>query len=113
MDRDSVPEKLYIVTRPGLPPGPQAVQGMHAARRFAAEHAEVEQAWYASSNTIAFVVVPDEAALQDLIDRAVFDEVCVSFFCEPDLEGALTAAAFEPGVRGHRLCGRLDPALRL
>jgi peptidyl-tRNA hydrolase len=104
-------EKLYVVVRADLAPADQAVQGCHAARQFSAEHPESERAWFQRSNHLALLCVPDEAALRGLVERARWDDVRVSVFHEPDMGNALTAAAFEPGARGHRVCGRLPLAL--
>lgn len=104
--------KLYLVTREDLPPGSQAVQATHAAIQFVHDHPGAETDWYSSSNTIAFLSVPDEARLCELLRRAEWIGIRTSAFREPDLGGSLTAAAFEPGRASARLLSKLVPALR-
>ena len=104
-------ERLHLVVRGDLPPGAQAVQAVHAARQFAFEHAEVEQRWFDTSNTLALLAVPDEVSLLELLELAGRSGARVSVFREPDLGGAATAIAVEPGAKGRRLCRRLPRAL--
>lgn len=101
--------KLYLVTRSDLPPGQQAVQACHAMRAFVAEHPQLDQLWYTSSNHLAFLSVQDEAGLHDLINRAERRGVRFSLFREPDRDDELTAIALEPAAR--RLCQGLPLAL--
>jgi hypothetical protein len=56
----SAAKKLFLVVRADLPAGAQAVQAAHAMRAFADEHREIEAHWFTSSNTLAFLAVPDE-----------------------------------------------------
>lgn len=102
-------EKLYVVVREDLAPGPQAVQAMHAFRQFQELHGDLERSWFRRSNHIAFLSVRDEAALRGLVDKALTDGFRHAGFNEPDLGGALTAVAFEPGAK--RILRRLPPAL--
>ncbi len=102
--------KLYVVVREDMPPGDQAVQAIHAARQFAADHPEVEGSWFRESNHIAFLSVPDLRALDDLLDRARRRGIPSSCFTEPDMGGARTAAAMPPEAR--RICSGLPKALR-
>jgi peptidyl-tRNA hydrolase len=103
--------RLYLVTRRDLPAGSQAVQACHAARQFAADHAELERAWFERSNTLALLAVPDEPALEDLVVQAEQQGLRCARFREPDLGDALTAVAIEPGDVARRLCRRLPLAL--
>lgn len=105
-------EKLYVVVREDLPPGPQAVQSVHAAIQFVHEHPEIEGRWYAGSNHLALLSVADEAALRKLLRRAEARGLATSRFHEPDLGGQLTAAAFEPGDHSGRVLRRLGLTLR-
>ena len=102
-------ERLYIVTRADLPAGDQAVQGAHALTEFAFEHPETAKAWHEQSNTLAFLAVPDESALQRLHERAFDLDIKASAFREPDLGDSLTAIAIEP--TGSRICRSLPLAL--
>lgn len=102
-------EKLYVVTRRDLPPGPQAVQSCHAAIQFAAEHAEIWARWYEQSNTLALLSVSDEKALLKLAQKAEMHGLKVSLFREPDLQDAVTAIALEP--QAGRLCKHMPLTL--
>ena len=105
--------KLTLVVRADLPPGSQACQAAHAARAFHDEHPEVEEAWFRASNTLALLSVPDEPALQRLLNRALDRGIRVSSFREPDLVDQLTAICLEPGKPSRKLCERLPLALRV
>ena len=105
--------KLYVVTRCDLPAGAQAAQSCHAARQFAAEHPDVERAWFHASNTLALLAVPDEPALDALLLRARGIGLRVAVFREPDLGDATTAIALEPGPASRRLVASLPLALRI
>ena len=102
--------KLFLVTRADLSPGQQAVQAAHAMREFAHHHPELDREWYTRSNILAFLSVPDERALERLMERA--DQKGFSFapFHEPDRDNELTAVAFGPEC--HRILASLPLALR-
>ncbi len=100
-------ERLYVVGRADLPPGLRAAQLVHAARVFAAEHAELERGWYETSNNLVLLEVADERALFDLAKQA--DGIPISFNREPDLDGEVTAIAL--GDRAKRLVRHLPLAL--
>lgn len=104
-------EKLYVVVREDLPPGPQAVQAMHAFRQFAKEFPGLEREWFDSSNHLALLSVRDEDALRGLVAEASVHRIRHAGFCEPDLGDALTAVAFEPGRVSRRLLRNLELAL--
>lgn len=104
-------EKLVLVTRSDLRPGQQAVQAAHAMRQFAAEHPELDQAWFERSNTLALLTVPNEEALRRLADLADDRDLKLAAFREPDLGDALTAIALQPGPRTQKLCRNLPLAL--
>lgn len=67
--------------------------------------------WHASSNTLVILAVRDELELAWLCQDAESAGVRTLRFHEPDLGGALTAAAFEPA--GARLVRALPLALAL
>ncbi len=92
-------EKLFLVTRADLPDGQQAVQAAHAMREFAEHHPEVERAWYSKSNTLAFLAVPDEAALGVLLEKARRRDIPAASFHEPDRNNEMTAIALGPAAR--------------
>jgi len=89
-------DKLVLVTRADLPVGMQAAQVAHALRQFVEEHAQIEREWFAQSNTLVLVKVPNEVALSRLLERAQFFRISASAFREPDLDGELTALALQP-----------------
>ena len=106
-------DKLYVVTREDLPPGPQAVQACHAARAYAHAHPEIERRWFDESNHLAVLSVPNERALENLIEKAERRGITYAVFREPYLENRVTAVALEPGDTGRRLCSGLPLALRV
>ena len=105
MDKPSVKlgDKLFIVVRSDLAPGPQAVQGMHAMRQFIAEFPKTEQEWFEVSNHIAFLKVDDEIALLKMVDRLSRKGMRVSMFREPDLDDSTTAFATDSDSREYLL----------
>jgi len=102
-------DKLILVTRADLPAGDQAVQAAHALTEFLVEHPEVAREWHDASNTLAFLSVPDEDALERLRERAFDHDIRASIFREPDLGDSLTAVALEPS--GSKLVRSLPLAL--
>ena len=104
-------EKLYVVVREDLPPGPQAIQAMHAARQFLEKFPRLEQEWFDTSNHLALLSVRDEGALRGLASRASIHRIRHTGFHEPDLGDTLTAVAFEPGRASRRLLRDLELAL--
>lgn len=103
-------DRLYLITRRDLPPGPQAVQSCHAMAAFAIEHREAFEAWFQGSNTLALVSVENERELESLLDTANSKGISASDVREPDLEDQLTALAFGP--EGRKICRGLTPTLR-
>jgi hypothetical protein len=91
-----------------LPSATQACQLIHAALDFAVTYPRIVGDWHRASNTLVALAVPDELSLGWLCDDAVAAGLRVSRFREPDLGGALTAAAIEPA--GRRLVSRLPLA---
>jgi hypothetical protein len=55
--------------------------------------------WHRSSNTLVLLCARDELTLGWLCDDAAAAGHRIVRFHEPDLAGALTAAAFEPAAR--------------
>jgi hypothetical protein len=89
---------LYLVTRADLAPGTQACQAAHAALDFAVTYPDLVGDWYASSDTLVILAVRDELGLAWLCQDAETAGLRIVRFHEPDLGGALTAAAFEPAA---------------
>jgi peptidyl-tRNA hydrolase len=102
--------KLYLIIRRDLSPAQQAVQAAHAMRAFQHEYPLIEQHWFETSNTLAFLEVEDEAALETLLERARWKNVAVAGFREPDRDNELTALAIGPD--GKNLCQKLQLALQ-
>lgn len=86
------------MTRGDLPPGVQACQAVHAAIEFAHAHPTLTGQWHSASNTLALLAARDELALAWLCQDATAAGLRHARFHEPDLGGALTAAAFEPAA---------------
>ncbi len=82
---------------------------MHAALGFAIAHPGLLARWHALSNTLVVLAAPGELELEWLCRKAAEPGLRVVRFNEPDLDGALTAAAFEPAAR--RLLAHLPLAL--
>lgn len=101
--------KLYLITRRDLSAAQQAVQAAHALRQFTHEHPQVDQEWFETSNTLAFLSVQDEEALGVLHRKAIDRDVPVAAFREPDRANELTAIALGPP--GKRLTKGLPLAL--
>lgn len=106
--------KLYIITRKDLQPGAQAAQSVHVAIKFGLAYPLLTREWSDASNNIALLVVPDEPALQRILDAALGlgDQVRAAFFREPDFGDAMTAIALH-GDYAHRLVSSLPLALKL
>lgn len=100
-------DKLVLVTRADLPVGMQAAQVAHALRQFVQEHAQIEREWFAKSNTLVLVKVPDEVALSRLLEHAKCLRIAVSSFREPDLDDEVTALALQPCSATKRLTRNL------
>lgn len=69
-------------------------------------------AWFAESNSLIILAVPDEAALYDLAARLRARGLCFVSFEEPDLGHELTALALRPCPEAARACSSLPLALR-
>lgn len=105
-------DKLYLVTRKDISPGYQAVQSCHALRQFTAEHPEVDEQWFKTSNYLCLLSVKDEEELYSLVCKAKNNNIKVSVFREPDIENQITAIALEPCEGAKELCKNLRLALR-
>ncbi len=105
-------DKLYLVTRRDIAPGYQAVQSAHAMRQFTAEHPHRDAEWFTASNYLALLSVADEVELMRLIVGAKDQGIKWSAFREPDVGGAITAIALEPGPKTVALCEGLPLALK-
>lgn len=104
--------RLRLVTRADLAPGPRAVQSIHALREWTEAHPDLDREWYETSNVIALLEVPDESRLRALLERARERGIPSAAFTEPDLDDQLTAIVLAPGRDARRLCASLPRALR-
>lgn len=109
MHRTETPEtaRLYIAVRGDLPVGLAAAQAVHAAFQFASSHPDLVGPWQRESQYLVIVAVPDEIDLIALASKAQWSGLTVSTWHEPDLAGAATAVALEPGAGARRLCANL------
>ena len=85
-------------------------QAVHAAIEFALANTLVVADWHGESNSLVVLVVADELRLSWLCDDVALAGLSVVRFHEPDLDGSLTAAAFEPAAQ--RLVSHLPLALK-
>jgi hypothetical protein len=85
-----------------------AAQVVHAAFDFAVAHPDLVGGWHSTSNVLVVLTAPDELSLGHLCADAAAAGLRLARVHEPDLAGALTAAAFEPAA--HRLLARLPLA---
>lgn len=100
-------DRLYLAVRGDLSPGLAAAQAVHAAFLFATQHPSITGPWLANSQYLVIVSVPDEIALIGLASRALEAGIEISTWAEPDLDGAKTAVALQPGAVARRLCANL------
>lgn len=105
--QDPEQSRLYLAVREDLSPGLAAAQAVHAAFAFATEHPSSTGPWLRDSQYLVIVSVLDEASLTQLHDRAAAAGIVSSLWREPDLDGAATALALEPGDVARRLCANL------
>jgi len=91
--------KVFLVSRADLSDAQQGVQAMHALTEFIFEHPKIAGPWRQESNTLAWLVVPDEAALGVLLKKAVRRDIPASSFREPDMNNEMTAIALGPSAR--------------
>jgi peptidyl-tRNA hydrolase len=102
--------KMFVIVRADLDPGSQAAQSAHALRLFGEEHQTIDRYWYAKSNNLVLLSVPNEAALKHLASRAADAGFACSSFREPDFDDTVTAITIEPD--GYKLVSNLPLALK-
>ena len=105
-------DKLYVVTRRDIPPGYQGVQSQHGALQFVFDHPARGAAWFKDSNYLAWLSVADEIELMRLLVAAKDQGILASAFREPDVGGAITSIALEPGPKTVELCKGFPLALK-
>lgn len=87
-------------------------QAVHAAFQFSISWPSVTMPWFANSNFLVIVSVPDEAALAALAESAWLLGIRRGITREPDLGNEMTAVSLAPGDAARRLCANLPLALR-
>jgi len=103
-------QRFYVVVRDDLDPGAQFAQGIHAASVFAHRYPTQHGAWQAGDPVLVVLSIPSEDALGELLRRATMQGVLACGFNEEDMNGKLTAAAFDGSV--SKLVASLPLALR-
>lgn len=83
--------KMYVLVRLDLAETYRIVQGSHALAQFALDHYESFLMW--RNSTIVYLGVRGLKDLKDWNLRIMDASKCHSAFCEPDLDGQLTAIA--------------------
>jgi len=101
------PDRLYLVTRADLPIGLQAAQAAHAAFQFSHDHPDLMRPWFRESQYLIVVTVPDEISLIRVASIANAEGLAICTWHEPDLDGATTAVAIQPGAMARRICANL------
>ena len=92
-----------------MPPATQACQVAHAALEFFLSYPRLTADWHASSGALVLVAARDELDLSRIRVDVAAAGLRAASFCEPDLDGALTAIAVEPA--GWRFLARLPLVL--
>lgn len=82
--------RLYVIVRSDLAPGLQVAQACHAVAAFAYEHRQAHDAWVEGESNLVVLQARDEAHLLELLGPAPGQ---LATFCEPDLNGEMTAFA--------------------
>jgi hypothetical protein len=103
--------KLFIVGRQDLPAGLRVAQMFHALTSFIFGKPKETGEWFAKSNNLVLLEVPDKGALEDLLARLISKGIPVASFCEPDLGDELTAVAVGP--EGRRALSTLPLAFKV
>jgi len=80
---------------------------VHAAFLFVQQHPELVGPWQRDSQYLVIVSVANEVELIGLASRALEAGIAASTWHEPDLAGATTAVALQPGLTARRLCANL------
>ena len=88
------------------------MQACHALQQFCFEHHEIGREHLERSNYLALLSVENEEKLFEFIKMVSSRGIRHSEFREPDLDGALTAVALEPGKESRRLCSNFPLALK-
>lgn len=87
-------------------------QACHCAFSFSQKYPELTKFWIEFSNYICILEVNDEAALNNILERARNKNIKFATFIEPDYNNSLTAIALEPGKESKKVCSNLKLALK-
>ena len=79
---------------------------------FCFQHPDIAKCWHDNSNYLGFLSVANEQELEELIEKAISQNICLSVFREPDIDNQITAIALAPGVKSKKLCSNLKLALK-
>ena len=95
-------KKMYVLVREDLSDTYRGVQGGHALSLYALEHYEKFRAW--NNGDLIYLGVPNLKALRKWIRHLTKRDLTFSAFCEPDLDGHMTAiACYDTGEIFHAL----------
>jgi peptidyl-tRNA hydrolase len=96
---------LYVITHAELDYGRQAAQIVHAVMDYCSKHPFQE--WMEVSNYVVVLCAKNENHLNEIMNKALENELLVGFFQEPDLDNQLTAIVLEPCKKSKQLCSSL------
>jgi hypothetical protein len=84
-------KRMYVIVRNDLSASYKMVQGTHALAEFALLRPAMFKSW--GNGYLIFVAVPNLIALREFLAKSLtyYD---AQFFCEPDLDGQLTAVCY-------------------
>ncbi len=108
---DTVLHKLLIVVRSDMPAGDQIAQAVHAAIEHTRRNCGLAKSGSITPETVVALGIDSATSLSDLLARADCTGAPFTPFFEPDMGGALTAAAIGPGREAERVCRGLPLAL--
>lgn len=100
------------MVRKDLQPGLQLAQSCHVTFSFSQEYPNETKKWMTESNYIAVLNCSDEYEINQLIEKALINNIKFSVFREPDIDNQITAIALEPGLISKKVCSNLKLALK-
>lgn len=100
-------QKLYVLVRSDLGPGPRVAQAVHGTDEFRDMHPGLHAQWRKDSNTVAVLGVQDEAHLNTVREQAERYGVPFATFREPDLANASTVLVLAHHPATKKITGRL------
>ena len=85
-------ERLIVITRSDLKPGYQIAQSNHGVSQFLIDYPTLAKKW--NNHYLISLSVKTEDKLKILLSKLYDIGIPISYFCEPDLKGALTSISF-------------------